>query len=496
MFHLVKNLVSTDKFDVIGLEARDRVGGRVFTDSNGNELGAAWIHGTELINSNGRIEINPVYELATEFIPTEELYDTMNFHAVHSDGSDLDSDRCIWENMWKVLNKIKTSKESISNAYKVSNVSVYDFISLNWSELIENSQGSSEMAVVKSVIEWQSYYATLWERTSIGSLAVDKEFEGDQLLIKNGGYTRILNRYLDHYNLRKYIQLNTVVDLVETLPSGTSLVHSTAGGVFEADIVVVTVPLGVLKNKSIKFNPPLPEWKQNSIDRLGFGVYDKIFVTFASPIEEEEDENGFWPPNVDVISIVPRSNDDYNDYHYSCKLHLEKSKDSIRPERRAYNDRESEHIGIEMANISAVTGVPKVVMLIYDQAALEMEKIAHDKKLLTEFVLIKLRNAFPRHTIPEIVKVEATTWGSDPFAYGSFANIPLGASGQDMINLSIPLNDGKVLFAGEATFPLHYSTVHGALKSGRREFARIMKSVYPDELNEFENLLIDYAIKE
>ena len=138
MFHLVKNLVSTDKFDVIGLEARDRVGGRVFTDSNGNELGAAWIHGTELINSNGRIEINPVYELATEFIPTEELYDTMNFHAVHSDGSDLDSDRCIWENMWKVLNKIKTSKESISNAYKVSNVSVYDFISLNWSELIEN----------------------------------------------------------------------------------------------------------------------------------------------------------------------------------------------------------------------------------------------------------------------------------------------------------------------------------------------------------------------
>ena len=127
-------------------------------------------------------------------------------------------------------------------------------------------------------------------------------------------------------------------------------------------------------------------------------------------------------------------------------------------------------------------------MLIYEKAARDMEAIAHNTQLLTHFARSKLQNAFPTSFIPEIINVEATTWGRDPYAYGSYANIPLGASGQDMHILSLPV-DNKILFAGEATFSLHYSTVHGAMKSGRREFARIMTMFYPLEENEFQYLL-------
>lgn len=40
--------------------------------------------------------------------------------------------------------------------------------------------------------------------------------------------------------------------------------------------MLVTVPLGVLKESSIKFEPPLPQRKLDSIQRMGFGVLNKV----------------------------------------------------------------------------------------------------------------------------------------------------------------------------------------------------------------------------
>ena len=57
----------------------------------------------------------------------------------------------------------------------------------------------------------------------------------------------------------------------------------TDGEVIEADEVVLTTPLGVLKSDAIDFDPPLPGWKQGAIERMGFGLLKKVssrdFVT-------------------------------------------------------------------------------------------------------------------------------------------------------------------------------------------------------------------------
>jgi monoamine oxidase len=45
---------------------------------------------------------------------------------------------------------------------------------------------------------------------------------------------------------------------------------------YRAEAVLITVPLGVLKEKAIVFDPPLPEEKQSAIDRLGFGNLNKV----------------------------------------------------------------------------------------------------------------------------------------------------------------------------------------------------------------------------
>jgi len=44
------------------------------------------------------------------------------------------------------------------------------------------------------------------------------------------------------------------------------------------DAVLVTVPLGVLKKGNLKFDPPLPERKLGAIQRMGFGVLNKVSI--------------------------------------------------------------------------------------------------------------------------------------------------------------------------------------------------------------------------
>ena len=56
--------------------------------------------------------------------------------------------------------------------------------------------------------------------------------------------------------------------------------HTKVGGEgLVAAAALVTVPLGVLKAKTVKFAPPLPRWKRSAIERLGFGPIEKVALS-------------------------------------------------------------------------------------------------------------------------------------------------------------------------------------------------------------------------
>lgn len=53
--------------------------------------------------------------------------------------------------------------------------------------------------------------------------------------------------------------------------------------VYQAKKVISSIPLGVLQRNAIHWNPPLPEAYQRSINSIGFGSFNKLFVSFKKP---------------------------------------------------------------------------------------------------------------------------------------------------------------------------------------------------------------------
>lgn len=79
----------------------------------------------------------------------------------------------------------------------------------------------------------------------------------------------------------------------------------TSGLSVTADVVLCTLPLGVLKQStapnshgmpnSVQFVPPLPDWKVAAIQRLGFGNLNKVVLCF---------ERIFWDPSANLFGHV------------------------------------------------------------------------------------------------------------------------------------------------------------------------------------------------
>ena len=74
---------------------------------------------------------------------------------------------------------------------------------------------------------------------------------------------------------------------------------------YKADAVLCTLPLGVLKQaiaqnsqglpNTVAFNPPLPDWKVESIKRLGYGNLNKVVLCF---------DRIFWDSSANLFGHV------------------------------------------------------------------------------------------------------------------------------------------------------------------------------------------------
>lgn len=135
------------------------------------------------------------------------------------------------------------------------------------------------------MLNWHSANLEYGFAASLGDLSLSNfdqdggnEFEGPHSEII-GGYSQ-LPRGLWKLPYPLDVHFKRAVRTIRrpTLGSASekTRVECTDGSVIEADQVVLTAPLGVLKRGSIEFDPPLPDWKSSCIDRMGFGLLNKV----------------------------------------------------------------------------------------------------------------------------------------------------------------------------------------------------------------------------
>jgi lysine-specific histone demethylase 1 len=276
---------------------------------------------------------------------------------------------------------------------------------------------------------------------------IGNEFEGEHSQVI-GGYQQLPYGL---YNLPEKLDVRTrkivtgiSYDITGTNKNKKAVVKCEDGETFTADHVVFTGSLGVLKQQKINFEPPLPDWKRGAIERLGFGVMNKVVLVFERP---------FWDTKRDMFGLLREPTDPATmvQEHYAANR------------GRFYL----------FWNVMKTTGLPCLIALMPGDAAHQAESTP-DEEIIQE-VTGQLRNVFKHTTVPDPLETIITRWGQDPFTYGSYSYVAAAALPGDYDLMAQPI--GNLHFAGEATCGTHPATVHGAYLSGLRAASEIIEPI-------------------
>lgn len=404
---------------VVVLEARDRIGGRTWSYDFGDgatiDLGASWIHGTQpaLEQLVAELELQTVNTNFTNMLVHDTAGGTRQIDSATV--SDLEV-RFGTSIIVAAFNEAKRSVQSIIDAMWQDNLLAgysYEFV-----QYITTTFFETEFAASSETIPAQAFLELLpppGEPTN----------PDDEVGAKNTAFPQGYNQITDYLARGLDIRLNTVVERIDY--SGAAVHIFTNRRSYEADFVIVTVPIGVLKAGKIAFSPALPERKQGAIDRMGSGVLNKLYLRFP---------HVFWEQEPDVLGFSSPERGGFAVWH----------------------------------NMEKITGQPILMGFTSGQSAIDIEAL-RDVEIVA-LAMQRLRG-FYGDGIPDPIDHKITRWHADPFSLGSYSYFALATELGDRAILGEPVED-RVLFAGEATIDRAFAQVPGAYLTGLREADRII----------------------
>lgn len=389
-------------FNVIIFEAQDKVGGRLRTNRTlgvGFDEGASWIHGI-----NG----NPITSLAQQA--------GMNTYQT------IDESRKSYD-IGGVLRSTTTYDNAEDELYTILKSMMNNGNSTQSFETVFNNLYPAKATdrLWKFLL---STYVTFdcGDLNNLSSLLYNEgeEFGGVEKIATNG-YDTIANFLANGLN----IQLNQRVSKIDYSNSKITVTHN--GNITEADYVLVTVPLGVLKANTIQFIPSLPTSKQNAIQKVGMNCVNKFLLTW---------DNAFWD-DVQYISYTPEIRDKFNYFVNVKKFH---------------------------------PTVNALMTFAYADYARQTETMT-DAQIIDE-IMLHLKDIYG-NSIPNPTNLLRTKWQTNENSFGAYSYTAVGTEMQHFDDLAEEVND-KIFFAGEHTEADYFSTVHGAYLSGMREADKII----------------------
>ncbi|MGQ0797495.1 MAG: flavin monoamine oxidase family protein [Methanobacteriota archaeon] len=402
--------------DVVVLEARDRVGGRVWTmrdlvDGAPAEAGAMMIHGRH----------DAVFRRIDEFGLTARPISGFRRGRIWYRGKL----RSVSSLMFAGPRHLRAALEALWLLPRA--IDRYDGPDVTLAEFLE-ARRVSPLARRFTALMYGGVNATDAERLSVRGLAEETEAEASGVPWKNFQLLEGLGRIADGLAepVQESIHLRTRITRIGWSAEGVRVQATSDEGPerFEAPAAVVTLPLGVLKAGDVAFEPALPDAKRRAIESIGYGEVVKVLQAFdASARTTALGRYRFVADEGGGFYFLPLGDRASGPVLVEGFIAGRKARGfSGRPER----DVVAEVVGTLRAMVSD-PGLPA-----------------------------KLRGA------------RVIDWVSDPYAKGAYTFQAVGGGLAMRRELAQPLG-GVLFFAGEATHTKgEYATVHGALETGER----------------------------
>jgi monoamine oxidase len=414
----VANAMAHAAVDCVVLEARSRLGGRLYTaDLAGSrvDLGGSWVH-----HPVG----NPVRRFArTEGIdcrPGNPLPNLSAFDCCTGEWlspAEVESSLVVPPTGYaEALAELRTRLGPAASA--ADGIEAYlATTGLAGHELRRARQG------LRASVEADAAGAA--EDQSLTWLWTQEEYDGDYFGdLPEGGYASVVDALAAGLDVRR----DWPVARVDLADGGVS-VTSASGWAEAGSHVVVSVPLGSLKQGEPSFAPPLPPERVAAVRRLGFGRYEKVALGFDRPFWRE----AAWSH---LVLFPPGASE---------------------PASWVFD-------------LDAFSGVPVLECHVFHSATGHLAGAPADAA--TRWVRDMLSAAMGA-PCPEPVAVAVTGWADDAYSSGAYTHVPPGSTNADLDLLGTPVA-GRLLFAGEHTQSARLGYADGAMTSGIREAKRLL----------------------
>ncbi|KAK2440255.1 polyamine oxidase [Trifolium repens] len=407
--------------DIVILEASDRIGGRIRKECFGGvsvELGAGWIAGV------GGRESNPVWELAVEHNLRTRFSDYSNARFNIYDQSGMLIPSGIAADSYKkavdsAIQKLRSEEEDEAN----------DDDANNNNNINDGNKVTKPPSTPKTPVELAiDFILHDFEMAEVEPISTYVDFgEREFLVADERGYDYLLYKMAEDFLftsegriLDDRLKLNKVVRELHHSRNGVTVITED-GCVYNANYVILSVSIGVLQSDLLAFNPPLPRWKLEAIEKCDVMVYTKIFLKFPY---------SFWPSGPEKEFFI---------YAH---------------ERRGYytfwQHMDNAYPGSNILVVTLTNGESKRV------------EAQSDDDTLREAMTV-LRDMFGPN-IPDAIDILVPCWWNNRFQRGSYSNYPIISNRKVFHNIKAPV--GRIFFTGEHTSERFNGYVHGGYLAG------------------------------
>jgi monoamine oxidase len=413
--------------DVIILEARERIGGRIWKADNFDipiDLGASWIH---QMNGNPLTKIANELKLHIDSTCNPYLTAEGSFELYDYDGQPFKDSKLETVTRQKFNSLIEKGIEILGNMD--TDISIEEMFRITQMEHRFHDEEHPHL------MKWLRAGIEGWENADLCSISARNHFceienpeftGGDGFIVS--GFFNIIQELAKDLLKENRILLSHVVKKIQY--NNRYVKIETNRGKFYADYVISTLPLGVLQNDLVIFDPPLPEHKRIVIHKIGFGVMNKLILQFSEC---------FWNPNCDGIGFLSKKHGKFNFF----------------------------------LNLTPLLKKPILMCFVAAEFAQKIESWT-DEQIIQKIMKILNKIFGKEKKVPEPINYKFTRWYTDPYSRGSYSYMKVGSTFSDIEILAEPV--GRVLFAGEATF-VYPGYTHGGYLSGQREAKRIINYI-------------------